>query len=214
MGAVTFRLVGALLAASGCCLATAPAGTADIGSGTAAGSSTGAPTTGGASTTGGSTTGGDSGAPEVGCDGVFCNPGFDCNPVDGQCLCGGQGCDGDCDADSGTCLVTCIADAGGDPFPILGTSPYAQKLPPATVNSPYIYQFPNPPCGRAPFEWAGHVDPDLGMLLSTGGVLAGLPWTIPDGGWGEIQVWVRDSRGNVGTQDDLIEVLRPDGGGG
>ena len=81
------------------------------GTGTTGGTSTGASTTGG-----GSTTGGDAGIPHVGCDGVYCAPDFECNPADGECLCGGESCDGDCDADAGACLVTCIADAGGDPF--------------------------------------------------------------------------------------------------
>lgn len=208
MGASKLALFAALLAAGGCCLTAPPEGTS--GTGTPAVTTGGTST--GASTTGSSTTGGDAGVPDVGCDGVYCAPDFTCNPVDGLCLCGGESCDGDCDADAGACLITCIADAGGDPFPILGTSPNAQWLPPATLMSPYLYQFPQPACGRAPFTFAASTPLDYDLFMSTAGVLGGVIQAIPDAGFSEFEVWVWDSRGNMGTQNYLLEVLVPDAG--
>jgi len=158
-----------------------------------------------------STTGGDAGPGDAGCADVYCAPGYQCNPVDGVCRCGGQDCEGDCEPDSGTCLVTCPADAGGGPYPLLGTSAYAVRLPAAVVGSNYLYQF-EAPCGSS-LTWEAVLPPlQWELYFTPAGVLAGLAWQVPDGGPFEFEVEVWDSRGDIGVQNYLLEVVPPDGG--
>jgi hypothetical protein len=179
-----------------------------LGNGTGASGQT---TVGTSSGGGGTTTGGDAGFMDVGCAGVYCAPNFECDPVDGICKCGGQACGGNCEADSGTCLVTCPVDAGGDPYPILGSSPNAVMLPAAFLGQSYLYQL-QAACGEGPLEWAAAIPVPLRSLeLSDQGLLAGKPNVLLDGGPDEFAVRVWDSRGNTGVQNYLLDVDVPDG---
>lgn len=94
-------IIGAVIAAgaltgAGCCLDN----------------SGGAAATGSSSAGSESTTGQAPDAGKVGCDGVYCAPGFECDPASGACLCGGASCVGACDADAGFCLATCDPQGG------------------------------------------------------------------------------------------------------
>jgi hypothetical protein len=84
-------------------------------------------------------------------------------------------------------------------------------LPTAVAGSGYVYEF-KAPCDSSKLNWTGFVPPQLDMLLSTGGVLAGTPLQVTDRGPLEFQVSVSDGQGGYGVENCLIEIVAPDGG--
>jgi hypothetical protein len=154
MGRLRPGSVVALLALGGCCLNVGTGGTGNDEGSTSGGEGV---TTGG-STAGGSTTGrGTSGGSTTGtpnfCAGVYCSPGYLCEPTDGICKCGGHACEtGNCDADSGACLPGC-SDAGQSSVTFVGSLPgEAFPLPTADLGHIYGVQIVAA-CGSPPYQF-------------------------------------------------------------
>jgi hypothetical protein len=211
--ATRISALAVLLLLEGCCLASPLQGASTGGETTGretTGGTTGAGPSSGTTSSGTiSTTGGDAGLDDD-CANSDCAWGYQRSSSDGSCRCGGQHCDGYCEPDSGTCLATCPADAGGAPYPIMGTGACAEWLPDAMLFSGYIYEF-KVSCG-SDISWRGHVPAQLNMNLSVAGVLAGTPQHVSDGGPFEVVVQVSDPRGDFGAQIFLITVVPHDGG--
>jgi hypothetical protein len=213
-----------LMLLGGCCLSTidgasnggetsGPNTNRETTSGTTSGEPTG--TTGGGTSGGatsssgsGSTTGGYAEV-DGGCADTFCAPGYLCDPADGICRCGGQDCEGECGG--GTCLALCPSDAGGGPFAILGGAS-AIWLPTATVGSPYMYQL-GASCGSpTSLAWGGIFPLDLGLSLSSHGLISGVPQKATSNGPFELEITVGNGQGGAGVQNYLLEIVGPDGG--
>jgi hypothetical protein len=226
--AATGTVLAVLLLLGGCCLSTSIEGsTGGNASGAqaiaGAGATTGEQATTGGGTTGtgggtsggttassgtGSTTGGDAGV-HGDCADTYCAPNFLCDPTDGVCRCGGQDCEGECQA--GTCVLTCPLDAGGGPVVILGGA-NAIWLPIAVVGSPYIYQFKADCYSASNLTWDGFLPFRLGLELTRGGTLAGKPQQPTDNGPFEFQMQVMINGSGAGVQNYLLEIVDPDGG--
>ncbi len=129
---------------------------AEVTSGSTGGQNTGTGSTGGTSagSATGSSTGNSTGGSSTGTTGadlcmtVYCAPSFACDPTDGVCKCSGQDCSGNCDADSGACLIACDAIDGGT-YPLVGQSAYAIQMPTAILDQSYSYTL-QPACGGVP----------------------------------------------------------------